>query len=831
MTPSTVLDLLETIRGFGPQPALVHRTDVRRFVWSYDALGQSADRMAVHLLRQGLRPGDRVLIRAPNSPYWVMALLGCLRAGIVAVPIDPRSPLEFLRAVQSQTEARLIVCGRFQPDPGLPVPHCFVDDLDAIVQESVESPLWPAVGEETLAEIVYTSGTTGTPKGVMLTHRNLSANLSALNSVLPREPWLRFLSLLPLSHMLEQQVGLLVPLARGGQVVYLETLKPTAILEALTRESILAVVAVPRLLQVLREQLQRDIGRIPGGTPLFHLLDSLAPHVPFPLRRLLFWPIHHRLGGRWKYLISGGAALEPDLERAWERLGFVVLQGYGLTEASPVVACNLPDAHRIGSVGRPLPEVAVRIAPDGEVLVRGPNVTPGYYCNPEATATAFTDGWLRTGDLGHFDADGHLYIAGRKREVIVTPAGVNVFPEDVEHALNQQPGVRDSCVVWWRGRIFAVLLPHDQRTFDPRQAVEQANCLLGPSQQTQGYTVWPFPDFPRTPLLKVRRAQVLATLPQLEAGEPGVAPSGVREPLTTVRQVLAQVAGLPVEQVRSDAALGLDLGLGSVERLAVASLLEQELNAEVDEDALTGGTRVREIERMVKEEPSPTRLLRIRRWTRGRLVALLRQAFWQLGLFPALRLVCRPFHVTGEGNLAGLEGPALFVSNHTSYLDAAAILLALPPRFRERLAPAAWAEYFEVPVSHPLGWLARRAAYEIATTLFNVFLLPHRRGFRASLRYAGELVDDGWNVLIFPEGTRTRTGEMNPFREGIGVFAANLKVPVVPLRVEGLFQILPPGARRLRPGPAAVEIGRPLWLRDSSYLELTRQIEDAVRSL
>lgn len=831
MTYTTLHDLLKSLARRGPQPAFVHRTEVRRFVWSYGQVYQGAQQVAAYLASQGLRSGDRAVLWLPNSPYWVMAFFGCLRAGVVAVPIDPRSTPEFARGVLSQVEARLVFRSRYRPAPDLPVPTCFVEDMDAILTERLPPPPDHPVAPETVAEIVYTSGTTGTPKGVVLTHGNLAANLTSLDTALPQEPELRLLSLLPLSHTFEQQVGLFFPLARGGQVVYLETLKPSALLEALSKESIVLVVAVPRLLQMLMDQLTREIARLPGGSVAFRALDSIARRVPFQQRRLLFWAVHHRLGGRLKYLVSGGAPLDPGLEREWEQLGVSVLQGYGLTEASPVVACNVPDAERTGSVGRLLPGVEVRIAPDGEVLVRGPNIMAGYYCQPAQTAEVLHGGWLHTGDLGHFDADGFLYIDGRKKEVIVTPEGVNVFPEDVERALDQQPGVRASCVVGWQGRVFAVLLPADRPALDPGRAVAAANRLLPPSQHIRGYVVWPFHDFPRTPLLKVHRAQVLASLPQLLAGQLRAPPAGVREPLTSVRRVIAHVAGVPVSQVRPEATLGVDLGLGSVERLEVVALLEEELNVEIEEEALTSETRVRDLERMAQEAPPPGRRIRLRRWTRWRPVSLLREGFWLLALFPAIKLVCRPLHIEGRENLEGLQGPAIFLSNHTSYLDAPVILLALPPRFRSRIAPAAWAEFFEAPLGRPLQWLVKEAAYQFVSIFFNVFLVPHRRGFRASLRYAGELVDEGWNLLFFPEGAMTLTGQMNPFQEGTGLFVSRLKVPVVPVKVEGLFHILPPHTARLRPGPAAVKFGRPIWVRAGSYLEITRQIEAAVRSL
>ncbi len=825
----TLADLVAGLGRLGNRELFRHRGEFRSRSWSYLRAETEARRFAAFLQEQGIGRGERVMLWAPNSPEWAAAFFGCFLSGAVPVPIDLRSRSQFLQDVQQQTAARLLITTRFKPAPELGIPIVQVEEFDRALGDARPDRFRPVpIGEDDLAEILYTSGTTGNPKGVMLTHRNLLSELEAFQPVVPDEPYYRFLSVLPLSHILEQMGGLMLPVSRGGSVVYIGALRPSVLLRALEEEHPNAIIAVPRLLELLRGRTIQEAERNALGRALFARLMALAPALPFSARRRLFWPVHRRLGGHLKYVVSGGAELDPSLERFWDTLGMVVLQGYGLTETASAVTCNRVDARRVGSVGRPLGNQEVRLAPDGEILVRGPNVTPGYYASPEATAESLEDGWLKTGDIGRFDQDGFLYILGRKKEMIVTSAGVNVYPDDVEEVLDRIAGVRASAVVQWQGGVHAVLLLEEG--VDPRAVVRDANGRLDPTRQILGYTVWPGGDFPRTATMKVRRASVLDYLRQSEREAPTVLPAEAAA-VSPLRRLVADVAHRSPSELAGEQQLAVDLGLGSIDQVELVSRIEQELGVDLPEEELTPETTVAELEQLVGRERQRAGLVALSGWSIAPAMRAVRGVVQLLLLCPLLRRVVS-VEVRGLENLVGLSGPHLLAANHTSLMDAPVILMTLPPDLRARTAVAIWAEFFEVP-DRPWWYRAwRRAAFYLANVGLAVLPIPHSRIVRPSMSWAGRLADLGWSMLVFPEGAEELTEEITPFKEGVGVMASWLDLPVVPVRVEGLISVLPHGKLWPRPGSASVRFGRPLrFPSNASYLVITRQIEDAVRAL
>ncbi|HUX88296.1 MAG TPA: AMP-binding protein, partial [Chloroflexota bacterium] len=534
-------------------PVLGYRTVFRSFRRNYAELSRSIRAIGDWLTRQGITQGDRVVFWGPNSPDWVAAFLACLAAGVAAVPLDLHSAPDFVERVLDETAAKLLLRGRFQPHVAGVHLVRFFDELEWEARPGKpERTTWPSITPSDLAEIIYTSGTTARPRGVMLTHENLSANLNAIQSIVPPEPFYRFVSLLPLSHALEQMVGLFLPLSRGGEIIYIQSLKPSALVEALRQEKPNVLVVVPRFLDLLR-------ARFRSGLPPT-VYTALTWSIPIRLalrliaRRVTAFPILRQLGGQLLYVVVGGAPLDIDLERFWDSLGLLVLQGYGLSEAAPVVSANTPTCHRIGSVGKPVAGVQVSIGKDEEILVRGPNVTPGYYHRPGATAEAFVDGWLRTGDLGRFDRRGFLFILGRLKDLIITSAGLKIYPEDIETVLNRQPAVRDSVALEWNGRIFAVLLLNPAVIADPGKIIERANKQLNPVQRIQEWAVWPGSDFPRTPTLKVQKYLVREALASNRT-----TPANPNRPTGRVERIVADLA--PDRPVTPTARLGIELDL------------------------------------------------------------------------------------------------------------------------------------------------------------------------------------------------------------------------------------------------------------------------------
>jgi long-chain acyl-CoA synthetase len=505
---------------YSDRPALLYKPGDTVEVWSYARLWEQTNRVAAWLQARGVGKGDRVVLWAPNSPGWVAAYFGSLRLGAVVVPVDVRSSPDFVARAVGQTDPKVALLskttrGQWQ----YPAPTALMDEMETLAAGSPAQDGTPVVPDD-IAELMFTSGTTGNPKGVILSHGNIMSNVAAIDQLVPSYPEYRVLSILPLSHMLEQTIGLLVPLKRGASVYYLGNFQPTALLRALQEQRITTTLLVPQALELIMTSMEREIAK-QGKTATWERGQQIARFLPLRWRRRLFREVYNRLGGHLEFLMSGGAPLAPALIRQWELLGIPVLQGYGATEASPAITIVRSTDRNRESVGKALPGVQVQIAPDGEVLVKGPNVTRGYWHNEDATREAFTaDGWYKTGDLGRLDSRGYLYLNGRKKDLIVLSSGQNVYPQDLEEILRAIPGVKDTAVVGLPSaqgpQVHAVLLLDPQAPASDA-IIRQANEHLAPHQRIRGVTVWPDSDFPRTHTLKVKKHEVLAALQQMDA--------------------------------------------------------------------------------------------------------------------------------------------------------------------------------------------------------------------------------------------------------------------------------------------------------------------------
>jgi long-chain acyl-CoA synthetase len=772
------------------RPAIHFKSPYRTFSFTYRQIHERCLRVANYLHEQGIRKGDRILIWSYNGQEYASILLGCALSGVVAVPVDFSSKADFVELLAGKVEAKYLFHSKRRPFPHDKLSHLHVEDLDENLARVTGARTDFGVGEDDIYEIVYTSGTTSEPKGVVITHKNIVSNIMSINEVMPLEANHRFLSVLPMSHMFEQVAGFFCPLYYGCTVTYLSSRKSSAIVSALQRDRISVVASVPVFLHALRENILREV-RAQGKERLFSRMLSLAGRLPRPARRLLFSRIHGKLGGKLDLFISGGAALDPDLERFWTQLGVEVLQGYGLTEASPVATLNTHARKKPGSVGRCLPGQGLKLAPENEIWIRGDNVTPGYYDNPRENAARFEEGWYKTGDIGEIDEEGFLFIRGRKKNMILSASGLNVYPEDIETILNKRPGVTDSCVVGLEEdgdvRVHGVLLMDKSLEWsmdNVRPLIEAANRQLQPHQHIQGCTLWPHDDFPRTHTLKIRRGPILEELQQGARGGAALdARSGDR-----IVDLLAGVAKVDARTIKPDTHRLADLGLDSVTRVELATLLEEEFNVEIDEGALTADTTVSELKKAVAAQQKETLPYSFPRW------AVTRPARWARALLRAFafRIPSLFSRTTVEGleNLAELQTPTIFIANHVSHYDAIYLLRAIPWRLRKIAAAAAAEIMFEIKPEY--SWrqrLAIRYRWLFATVLINAFPFSRDAHIKKSFEYMGELIDHGWNILLFPEGKLTTTGQMDEFKSGIGLLAQAMRVPVVPIKLDGVYDV------------------------------------------
>ncbi len=578
----------------------------------------------------------------------------------------------------------------------------------------------------------------------------------------------------------------------------------------------------------------------------------------------MFRRIHRRFGWKFWAFISGGAALSKETEDFFKRVGYAVVQGYGMTETASLISLNHPFRATEGSVGKILPGCEFKLAEDGEILVRGENVSSGYW-EQGALRPAEQQGWMRTGDLGELDAEGNLRFRGRKKNVIVTPAGLNVYPEDLEAALRRQPGVRDCAVIpVARGgnaepcAVFlmeAVVPEGAQQCCAPttesvdgaaRTAVEGANASLAEYQRVHTWIVWPDLDFPRTSTGKPRLSVIAARATQILDGRQVNDPEGVgadfsppSSPRSALDQLLERFSISRGGGSRVGTHLEQALNLSSLDRVELLSALEERFHVELNEIAFADAKTVADVERVLQQPAARRTEYLYLRWTQREPIRWLRLAVYYALVWPATQILGHP-RIVGRENLRSLRGPVLFVSNHiTRRADIGLILAALPPRFRHRLATAMGGETLQNMRRPPRDWFfAKRWDYQLGywlvTLLFNVFPLPQLSGFRESFRFAGESVDRAYSVLVFPEGevNTSATGEMAPFQSGIGLLAENLGLPIVPMRLDGVWQMKQEQRRLARLREITVRIGAPISFPPGTPAEaIARKLEAAVRAL
>ena len=818
----------------------------RRWSYAYCETAEAARVFAARLKAAGVRRGERVLLWSESRPEWVFAFWGSLLAGAVVVPVGAESSSEFVSRVADVARPRVVALGedvRLDAEVSAQVLRLAREDWKG-PSNALESP---AVTRDDLAEIVFTSGSTGEPKGVEITHGNLLSQIEAVELWMVRirkflRPFfpIRLLQLLPLSHMFGQAAALsLAPLTRAS-VVMTRRQNPAALAELIRKRGVCSVVCVPRVLDAFRALASQQIRTEPrpsGSGP--------SAWQPEALVRNLWRARHIRRTFGWRFLgfVVGGAALDPELERFWSRLGYLVVQGYGLTETSPVISLNNPLHPRAGSVGQLFPGVKARIAPDGEILVRGSNVSRGYYNEPERTFDAMRDGWLHTGDLGSLDEEGYLYIRGRKKEMIVTPEGVNIFPEDVERVLDGVSGVRESAVVGLpllgddrQEHVHAVLELAPGR--DAGEVMAEANRRLESYQRIRGVFVWPEEALPRTGQTgKLKRAEIRDRIAAERAAKPvnGHPARGS----TTADMVTEEIERRTGRGASAESSLD-ELGLSSVDRVEMLLEFEGRSGQSMEESefaaARTVGDLKAAVERAVKSgEPGAAERARFPSWNRNSLARLVRETNLSLWVLPLARFLGRPT-VEGLQNLNRVKPPVIFAANHESNLDAPLILAALPGEWRRRIAPAMYKEFFDPHFSPENYSLTRRLLssiqYYLIALIGNAFPIPQEEaGVRDVLRYAGELVSEGWSLLIFPEGERRPADRHGAFRPGVGLLADRLEVPVVPVCVEGTGQVLPPQRVLPRRGRTRVIFGPPMRLEDRDPKVLAKQVQEAVASL
>jgi long-chain acyl-CoA synthetase len=837
MLRRTLIDFFADVSAIDGE-FIVFDDGYRSWSYSYGEIAAAAHAFGGRLRGAGITSGQSVAIWAENRAEWIVALWGCLLEGVVLVPADYRASADLLRRIIPIVDAKAVLVGDATEFESATPPVWKLSELRPGARDSGPGARDIGITSDTTAEIIFTSGATADPKGVVITHRNILANIVPIEREMAKykqyaRPFLpiRFLNLLPLSHMFGQAMATFVPPMLPGVVVFTRSYAPEDIIRQIHDRRISVLVCVPKILEVLRDHILRVAPEAASDPGTLH----------WTRRWWRYRRIHRLFGFKFWAMVVGAAPLDQELEAFFGRLGFLVIQGYGLTETAPIVTLNHPFHASRGAAGKPIAGVEVRIAEDGEILVRGDNVTTGYYNAPEETRAAFKDGWFHTGDIGELDAKGQLRIRGRKKEMIVTPEGLNVFPEDVEKVLNAIPGVRDSAVVGasvpgsTAERVQAVVLGDPGLDLDA--VVRTANRQLGDHQKIRAAALWPGTELPRTDgTRKLKRRELKQWLvgSQTASAAPAHAAGGMAA-------VLARFA--PGRTIEPATTLD-ELGLSSLERVELMMAVEEAFQVTLDEGKFASAKTVGDLQALARPldaagataiVSSAPEAIDFPSWNRSWLARTARRASLPTWILP----VARPWvtlKVDGLEHLASLTGPVIFAANHQSHLDGPMILQALPPRWRYRLAPAMAKEFFKAHF-YPeqfgrKAWFTNSLNYYLSSLFFNAFPLPQREsGTRQTLRYIGELLGEGYSILIFPEGRRTDDGAIGRFQAGVGMIASRLDVPVVPVRLEGLDRILHHTWKFPVRGVGRVAFGAPMLLKGNDYAQLSADVEAAVRLL
>ena len=828
--------------------------------YTYKDIISSAKSIASFLSSKNIKKGDRVVIFSEGRPEWGIAYLGISFAGAEAVPVDIQLSKDEIKNLLQHSESKAIFTSEksLKNLPPLSPPLREGDEMAGAIEvinldseeflKIIRHPCmnsFPSLNPDDIASLIYTSGTTGTPKGVMLTHRNLLSNAKSIIEANIIEKDDCILSILPLHHSYPFMTNFLAPLCIGGRVVYLESLKGPDILKTITEKGVTILIGVPQLFAMLRRGIIDKISGLPSLiSRIFFLLMRLSGFIRdktgINLGQFIFSSVHERFGKRLRFFASGGAKLDPEIFKDLNSRGFTVVEGYGLTETSPVISFNPLNKTKIGSVGVPLPEIEVKINnPDkdgtGEIIVRGPNVMKGYYKNPEETEKILKDGWLYTGDLGYMDKNGYIYITGRAKEVVVLSSGKNIYPEEIEKHYLQSPLIKEVCVLGIEkhtdvaDELKAVIVPntdymkeHNIANFNEavKWELNKLSMQLPAYKRIMGYEVSPAP-LPRTTLGKLKRYAVKERL-KPEEKQPETPGEGVIEEEVieshTGQKIAAQIKKLTDKRpIRLDHNLELDLGIDSLKRVellvALSSAFSMELPDTFGVDAYTVRDLLVKIEAfqkdigkglattiskgwqdILKAEPSAEDLK-----SAGLHNRFLTRVFiyFGLGLLMLAGKIFFRLEVKGIENIP--KPPYIITPNHASYLDGLAIAAGIPVKSFMDLYFLGLQQYFTHWLTSPL------------THVLHTIPIDPESYLKRALQMAGHILKKGKSICIFPEGGRTHDGNLLPFKKGVGILAKEINAPLVPTYIKGTYEAMPIGGILIKPHKITITFGKPIY--------------------
>ena len=822
---------------------------------TYAELHRMAESVGAWLRQNGVAAGSKCAIFADNSARWVVSYLGTYAQGCAAVPLDSNYHADQVHKLLLDSGAGLLFCDAKhlalarEAVAETPVRIVLLEGAEAETSGNVDAMIAAGPGdfsasepqESDLAVLLYTSGTTSDPKGVMLSHGNLAFEVATVAKLVSYTERDSILGILPLFHSLAQVTNLLLPLSVGARVVYLETLNTTELLRALQDRAITSFCVVPQFFYLIHERIEKEINkrgfvakRAFGG---MLALNRMSRKVGINLGKVLFGKIHATFGKRMRLLVTGGSRFDPAIAREFYELGIDVLQAYGLTETTGGATVTPPGDLVIGSVGKPIPGVEVEVVdpqpsddapPSGEIAIRGGNVMLGYYNRSDVTAAAFKDGWFLSGDLGYVDRRGHVFITGRKKELIVLANGKNLYPDEIEAYYLKSEFIKEICVMALAGvdgdpkkeQLHAVIVPNfevlkEKKIVNAKEAirwdVEGISHEMPSVKRILSYDIWQ-EELPRTTTRKIKRFEVEKRVKEQRArGEAGSA-SEEKPPAQELSAADAEWLEqpdvervLPIFQEASkgnaaispDTSLELDLGLDSMQRIELLVSVEEELGGKVDEAALGEIYTVRQLVDAVvasvaagggkRTESAGWSTVLQEESTDPEVLALARPSlFWTALWFVVAKFVYLLSRVLNGLKVLGVEnlpdkGPFILSSNHQSYIDPALLGAILPWKHFKNLFAVGTSEVFGSGI---MRWLARQLHVVVVDPDAN--LVPAMKAGAYGLRH-------GKVLILYPEGERSVDGTPKRFKKGAAILATHLRVPIVPIAIEGFYDAWPRG--------------------------------------
>jgi len=848
----TIIELLVAInRRYSDTTALRIKEGDKFCFLSYTELGRRTSDTAYNLKKLGVEYVDRVAILSESRPEWAIAFFGIVSCAGITVPMDIKLSDAEIEFILNDSQAKcLFTSDKFLEriinlKPRLKyLSHIILlDDTEKegiLLLKDFKVPeteiAHREIKPEDTALIVYTSGTTGIAKGVELTYKNLLFEIMSLHALVNFSSGDQFLSILPLNHMLEITGGFLGPLYAGSTVTYCESLKPTNILSLMQETKTTVMICVPLVLKMFHNSIIKKIEDLPGLKRYIAkaMLNISRFLLKFHIRtgKIFFASVHKQFGGSLRAFVSGGAPLDPIVELDFNAMGFRILQGYGLTETSPVITVNNFEECKYGSVGKPLPQVEVKIVPnnesgskDGEIITNGPHVMKGYYNSPEKTNEVLRDSWFYTGDIGYFDDDGFLFISGRIKNLIVLGAGKKVFPEEIEEVMSGSQYIKEICVL---GRIakkglrkgceevYAVVVPNLDM-FDKysrenkgsiRKKIGSEMSRLGENlaeyKRIMDFEVW-YDELPKTSTRKVKRKVLLGLISKKETEEGTEkkefieASEIIEDDLTLgLRQIIADLIKLPAERVKINSNLYNELGIDSLMKVEILSAIHKQLGIDIPDRLSYEINTFGDLAKFSKEYKSGRSGDEI--GMRSEINHFIkRNARFKITHNTAYFIFKGLFKLYFRKKIFGLEnipsqGSFIIAANHSSLLDFPLVLTSLPfSKMKDVFAPAAQ-DYFYAKKY-------RKAAVEI---LFNTFPFERIGDFMKGLKVCEALVKDNHSIILFPEGTRMMEDKLQPFKPGVGCLALDLNVPILPVYIKGAWEAMPKG--KVLPSRNKIEI-------------------------